>query len=120
MLLWVCRTRWQSLVLEYGAVRCRVALDISQKNTSRLTYSADCSSTASSIEAHATFLPSFGTSWRTASGLTGTLGAEPFKLTAKQAGPWLEHNGWRVELPENSIVVWPVLPPVSQGRPRRA
>jgi hypothetical protein len=103
-------TNGQALVLEYGPARCSVALDLSQKNRARLTYAADCTATASPIEAHATFLPSPGKSWRTASGKTGRLGAKPFKFTASQAGGWFEHNGWRVELPENSSIAWPVLP----------
>ena len=103
-------SKGQVLTLEYGQTACSVALDLNEKDRARLTYVARSPAGTTSIEAHLTFLPAPGKSWRTASGKTGRLGEAPFKLTARQAGAWFEHNGWRVELPEKSSLTWPVLP----------
>ena len=100
----------QLLRLEYGPTACSVALDLSEADRARLTFVAKPPAPTSPVEAHLTFLPSTGKSWRTASGKTGRLGAKPFTLTAAQAGPWFEHNGWRVALPKKSSITWPVLP----------
>ncbi len=99
----------QELRLEYGETQCSVALDLSEQNRARLSYSA-LPNANSPVEAHLTFLPAFGKKWSTASGKGGRIGAKPFKLTAAEAGAWFEHNGWRVELPQDSSLRWPVLP----------
>jgi hypothetical protein len=98
------------LMLEYGTTECSVALDLSDTDRARLTFVAKATAQTSPVEAHLTFLPSTGKSWRTASGKTGRLEASPINLTAEQAGAWFEHNGWRVALPEKSSITWPVLP----------
>jgi hypothetical protein len=98
------------LALEYGQAACRVGLEFSGPNEARLTCVAKSAESAGPVEAHLTFVPVVGKSWRTASGKTGRIDAEPLSLTAGQAGAWFEHNGWRVTLPERSTVIWPVLP----------
>ncbi len=98
------------LSLDYGETRCSMALDLSEPNRARLSYSAEPVAGHLPVAAHLTFLPALGKSWRTASGKNGHLGATPFKLTAAEAGAWFEHNGWRVQLPPQSSLTWPVLP----------
>jgi hypothetical protein len=100
----------QSLKLQYGDACCSVALDLSQADTARLTYTAKAGTNHSPVEAHLPLLPAMGKPWRTASGQQGNLSATSFKLSASEAGAWFEHNGWRVTLPPGSSLTWPVLP----------
>jgi hypothetical protein len=55
-----------------------------------------------------------GGKWSTASGKSGTISEEPIDLAAGEAGEWFEHNfengGWRIHLPPQARVKWPVLP----------
>ena len=98
------------LQLQYGPAACSVSLELLGADRARLTFSAGDPDRARPVEAHVTFLPTIGKSWLAASGKRGRLDATPFQLTAAQAGAWFEHNGWRVELPTNSSLTWPVLP----------
>jgi hypothetical protein len=98
------------LRLEYAQTVCSVELGLGEPNRARLHYSVQLASNNPPVEAHLTFLPALGENWSTASGKSGRLGAQPFKLTAAEAGAWFEHNGWRVELPPQSSLNWPVLP----------
>ena len=100
--------RGDFLKLQYGMTDCAVRLSLSESNKVRLTYTAKSSQNTAPVAAHVTFLPAIAKEWRTASGKTGRL-KKPFELTAKQAGAWFEHNGWRVQLPEGSRITWPAL-----------
>ena len=44
------------------------------------------------------------------SGKSGKISAEPIKLSAADCGGWFEHAGWRVHIPDDATVQWPVLP----------
>lgn len=98
------------LTLEYGETRCSVALDFVDRNRTRLTYAVSSPLRTSPVEAHVPFLPAIGKRWRTASGKSGSLGTAPFQLSAAETGPWFEHNGWRVDVPPEARITWPVLP----------
>jgi hypothetical protein len=97
------------LQLKYGDVSCSVALSLAT-NIADLLYEVKSATKMNSVQAHVPFLPAFGAEWRTASGRIGKLGSKPFKLSAREAGAWFEHNGWRVELPKDSVLIWPILP----------
>ena len=97
----------QLLHLRYGATSCNVEVKFSA-NAVHLIYTAENST--NSVEGHVPFLPAVGTGWRTASGKSGTLGEAQLKLSSAETGAWFEHNGWRVELPKQSTLTWPVLP----------
>lgn len=99
----------QLLTLHYGATRCSLQLRMLETNRARLTYSVQPTEKTPALAAHATFLPALAKDWRTASGRSGDL-KKPFTLTAAEAGPWFEHNGWRVQLPKGARLDWPVLP----------
>ena len=62
------------------------------------------------VTAHVPFIVELGKEWSTASGKHGKLSAEPITLAAGEAGEWFSHNGWRVHLPPQATVQWPVLP----------
>ncbi len=106
----VIATNGQALTLDYGEVACGVTFEFTVDDTVRLNYAAKPPSKSAAVEAHLTFMPSFGKPWSTASGKSGEVGSKPFKLTAREAGGWFEHNGWRVVLPETSYITWPILP----------
>ena len=103
-------TNGRRLALAYEETLCSVALDLPEKNKARLTYTVKSSANTSRVEAHLPFLPAVGKRWRAALGKSGRLGTAQFKLTAAEAGAWFEHNGWRVEVPPQSSITWPVLP----------
>ena len=46
----------------------------------------------------------------TASGKSGALNAKEFELAPGEAGEWFEHGGWRVSVPPEATINWPVLP----------
>ena len=94
------------LKLQYGATDCAIRVSLSESNKARLTCTATSSSNNLPVAAHITFLPAIQKEWHTASGKSGHL-KKAFDLTAKQAGGWFEHNGWRVQLPESSRITWP-------------
>jgi hypothetical protein len=54
--------------------------------------------------------PKLGEVLQTTSGDAMSLGESPFAWTVPQPGGDIEHNGWRLSLPPNARVVWPVLP----------
>lgn len=98
-----------ALALRYGGADCRVRVDLSEPDKARLLYAVG-SLPEQPVAAHLTLLPRMGQDWETASGKTGKLGSEPFRLGPGEAGAWLAHNGWRISLPPGASVVWPVLP----------
>ena len=108
------------LLLEYNLVKCQVRVDLSDEKLARVVFITEGSvpkdpgetdpSARGPVEAHATFLAKMGAKWSTASGKSGTLGDEPIELAAGEAGEWFSHKGWRVYLPKNASVRWPVLP----------
>jgi hypothetical protein len=100
----------QALALDYGLAHCGIRVDLSETNRARLVYSAENGGAMGPVQAHVTLLPSLGKAWRTAAGKSGTLGAKPVMLNPQDIGGWFEHDGWRVELPAEATISWPVLP----------
>jgi hypothetical protein len=108
------------LLLEYNLIKCQVRVDLSDPKGARLIYMTegpvpqDSGETDPSargpIEAHLPLLVKMGGKWATASGKSGTISEEPIDLAAGEAGEWFEHNGWRIRIPPQATVKWPVLP----------
>lgn len=95
--------------LVYGEdVRCTVRTELPDGGDGAalvrygLTTSAD-----GPVAAHAGFLADVGEPWR-AGAHGGTLGEQPIRLTGAECGGSFSHHGWRLELPEEAIVEWPV------------
>ena len=96
------------LKFHYTNAECSVRLELIDGAKARLTYTATNLPAGMPVAAHATFLPAFGKEWRTASGKAGKL-QKSFDLTAKETGAWFEHNGWRIQLPPGSRLMWPAM-----------
>jgi hypothetical protein len=95
--------------LTYGDVKCAASLDLSNPKVAKVTY-ALLTPTSQRVEAHVTLLPEMKAKWRTASGKSGTINAEEFTLSPGEAGGWFEHSGWRISVPPQATLTWPVLP----------
>ena len=60
------------------------------------------------VAARLTLIPHLGTAVQTVKGVEKALGDEAF--TISDAGGWIAHNGWKLTLPKEASVTWPVLP----------
>lgn len=75
------------------------------------------------VEAHLTLIPRLSEPLKTESGMEKNLKTDQFTLTAEEAGGCISHAGWRIELPDGSKVIWPVIPHnpyVKDGAPKSA
>jgi hypothetical protein len=95
--------------LTYVDVKCAAWLDVSDAKVAKVTY-ALLTPTDKPVEAHVTMVPAMKAKWRTASGKSGTLSEEPMTLAAGEAGEWFQLGGWRVSVPPQATLTWPVLP----------
>lgn len=59
---------------------------------------------------HLTLMPVVGEPVHVSDEIVQTLGETPVTWQAEGTSGWLEHNGWRISLPEGSRLDWPVLP----------
>jgi hypothetical protein len=98
-----------SVDLDYGDAKCSVSVDISDPAKAKLVYELK-SPGAKDVAAHVTLLPQLKQKWSSASGKGGTLSDEPIALSAGEAGAWLAHRGFKISLPPQASVNWPVLP----------
>jgi len=96
------------LDLDYAGVPVTVRLDLSGPDTAvvryRLLGAAD-----RPVAAHAGLVPTLGQPW-SAGGHEGVLGEAPIRLTGADCSGWFAHHGWRVALPPEATIDWPVLP----------
>jgi hypothetical protein len=97
-----------ALDLDYAGVRCAVTAEVIDDRTVVVRHRLD-SSAPRPVRAHAAFIGEPGTAWQTAHA-SGTLGEDPIRLTGADCGGWFAHRGWRVELPAEATVQWPVRP----------
>jgi hypothetical protein len=98
-----------ALELSYGGRQCRVQVNTANAWETRLIYEVPDAG-SERAEAHVTLVPHLGEKWQTASGKSGTLSEQPFRLAPGEAGAWLAHHGWRISLPKEAAVIWPALP----------
>jgi len=92
------------LTLDDVSVAVRVRLD---GETARISYELS-EPTSVPVAAHAAFLAHPGEPW-SSGGPTGIIGDDPVRLTAAECDGWFSHHGWRVSLPEDAIIEWPVI-----------
>jgi hypothetical protein len=95
--------------LTYGDVGCAAAIDISNEMQATVRYEL-LRPTQKRVEAHVTLVPVMKAKWRTASGEHGTLSSTPITLAPGQAGGWFELGRWRITMPPQATITWPVLP----------
>lgn len=98
-----------AVALTYGEEECRLDVEVRGPKQTRLVYST-AERMHKPVEAHVTLLPHFGEKWRTASGREGVFDKEPVWLGPGESGAWFEHHGWRISIPPEATVSWPVEP----------
>lgn len=103
------RTESPGLLLDYDGERCKINVDLVDDSTAVIRLKAT-RETGRAVAAHLTLLPHFGKPVTCERSDEKPLGPEPFALSSKEAGSWIEHAGWRLSLPEGATVTWPVLP----------
>lgn len=108
------------LLAQYQLIKCQLRVDLSNPKLAKLIYMtegamADDPSDPDDyargpVAAHVTLWPHFGEAWTTASGKSAKLSDKPIHLAAGEAGDWFGHHGWRIHIPANATIDWPVLP----------
>lgn len=97
------------LLLSYANEKCEITVDPVDDSTATIHLKATAIS-GEPVEAHLTLLPKLGKQFSTAGGTDIELGEEPFTLSDKEIGAWIEHAGWRLTTPDGARINWPVLP----------
>lgn len=96
-----------SVRLCYGDnVECRIQLHVVDDGHMRIELSQ--TGGVDQVQAHLTMWPAPGTQLRTHAGRHGLDDAE-ICIDGTEEG-WIEHNGWRLQLPAGSRCQWPALP----------
>jgi hypothetical protein len=108
------------LLLQYNLIKCQVRVDLSDPKGAKILYTTEGPaahdagegdlSAHGDVAAHVPLIADMGKTWSTASGKTGKISDEPIDLKPGEAGDWFEHGGWRIHIPANASVRWPVLP----------
>ncbi|MFW6600425.1 hypothetical protein ACQBAU_18125 [Propionibacteriaceae bacterium Y2011] len=93
--------------LEYAGVPCSVRVDLAG-NGATVRYAVQGTSDRP-MAAHAGFVPHLGEPWQ-AGEHTGVLADEPIRLTGAECDGSFAHHGWRVSMPPDAVLEWPVLP----------
>ena len=97
------------LLLDYGQERCEITVDPVDDSTMSIHLKATTDS-GQPVAAHLTLFPHMGKSLKTECGVEKMLNGDTFALSGKEIGTWIEHAGWRLTVPDNATVAWPVLP----------
>lgn len=95
------------LDLDYAGVPATVRLELSDDSATvryRLHGRSD-----RPVAAHAALVPRLGEPWRAGSH-AGILDETPIRLSGADCDGWFAHRGWRLSLPAEAIIEWPVLP----------
>ncbi len=95
------------LELDYAGVPVTVRLELTDA-AATLRYAVPGQADRP-VAAHAGFVPQLGEPWQ-AGEHRGVLDETPIRLTGADGDGWFAHRGWRVSLPPEAIVDWPVLP----------
>ncbi|HET6453111.1 MAG TPA: hypothetical protein VFI02_01785 [Armatimonadota bacterium] len=95
------------LALKYGEEDCSIEIEPVDDSTLRIHLKATTRS-GLPVAARLTLMPHLGKAVQTENGFDKVLGEEPFAIS--DAGGWIAHNGWKLTLPKEASVAWPVLP----------
>ncbi|MGD7707343.1 hypothetical protein [Microlunatus sp. Y2014] len=93
--------------LDYAGVPCSVRVELDGTGAT-VTYEV-AGSADRPVAAHAGLVPHVGEAWR-AGEHGGVLSAEPIQLTGAECGGSFTHHRWRVSVPPEAVLEWPVLP----------
>jgi len=97
-----------ALDLKYGKTNTQVRVELMDDHKARLTYSVQTLDNLP-VAAHITLLPRVGEKWSTASGKSGVFGDDKIDLKAGAAGEWFGGEGWKIHLPPQASITWPVM-----------
>lgn len=97
-----------SLSLIYKGATCRMEADPLSERTLCLRLRADGAG-KEPVSGHLTLLARLDEPLQSASGSTYDL-SKPLKLTGAQAGGWIGQSVWRLTVPDDAAIEWPVLP----------
>ncbi|MFC7621441.1 hypothetical protein [Microlunatus sp. GCM10028923] len=95
------------LDLDYAGVPVSVRLELTE-DSATVRYGLHGESDRP-VAAQAGLVAKLGEPWQ-AGDHGGTLDAKPIRLTGADCGGWFAHRGWRVTLPDEAVLSWPVLP----------
>ncbi len=102
------RTDDTAVDLDFDGVACSVAAEQVDDTTARIRLRL-ASAAPDRVESHTGFLAHGGRSWSTAQG-EGVIDQTAIRLTGAECGGHFSHAGWMIELPDDALVEWPVLP----------
>lgn len=97
------------LDLQYGPEKCEIRVEPVDDSTLQIHLKATTNSDKP-VAAHLTLIPHMGQPFKTEGGLHKKLSDKALNLSGKELGSWIEHAGWRLSLPSDATVAWPVLP----------
>ena len=95
--------------LRYANADFQVKVAMDADGPATVTYSQLTPTTAPAA-AHMPLFAQKNKPWSTESGQTGTLNssAKAWKLGPGEAGSWFQHAGWRISVPPEATIEWPV------------
>lgn len=99
-----------SLTLELDGCRCTVAVRVVDAERIEITFRTAESQPARQPFAQLPFKLSEHEPMVTGAGRTYSLTNERVRLGAADTDGWIAHHGWRILMPEQSTIEWPVLP----------
>ena len=95
------------MIMTYGPETCTAELEPADNTTMKLRYSSTMNS-GLPVQANLTFVPHPDQLVRLASGTSVKLGENTLEID--RTGGWLRHNGWKLTVPYDACMRWPVLP----------
>lgn len=98
-----------ALALRYDSGDFGVRFDLRDPAAARVVYT-QISPTTAPAAAHVPLFARMGQEWSTASGKKGEISSasQAWKLAPGEAGAWFQHWGWRVSVPPQASIQWPV------------
>jgi len=100
----------KGVVLDYGGTRCELEIEHARGEAS---LTCRCCDTLAEDKRVVCRLPLHvvpGKEITTAAGRSFPTDGAAVRITGKDAGGWVGHNGWRLELPSDATFEYPVLP----------
>ena len=93
--------------LTYGPEECSVTMEVVDNTKLRLTFDSELKSDLP-VQANLTFVPHVDQLIKLASGTSVKLADNTLEID--RMGGWLKHNGWKLNVPYDACLRWPVLP----------
>ena len=96
----------EALKLDYGVARCRIEVEARDENELHVLLTVE-EATDGPVAGHITLIARLGQALTSDQGVCEQLGDEEVRW---ENPAWIEHAGWRLELPAGGQLRWPVLP----------